>query len=180
MVTKILKTTGIVLALLILWACPLEKKLKNAIPFNIPDLISVSSLDTIYHVGDEIVYTAVIPSRIDSLDIDIYESTGVTSTWIRGSEIHKFDGNNIYVIKGFTRRLDYDNSLQAYLSYNPTDKVYEFQARITFTQPGEYSVFPDGMIIIFKSENSSGLDYEIKTKIQGLEIGEMWEFRVVP
>ena len=76
--------------------------------------------------------------------------------------------------------MDYDNSLQAYLTYNPTDKVYEFQARIIFTQPGDYSVFPDGMEVFFNSENSSSLDYEIKTNIQGFEIGEMWEFRVVP
>ncbi len=180
MVTKILKTTGIIILLLTLWACPMEPMCPNELDTYIPDLISIEPLDTVYQVGDQIVYTAIIPSRIDSLNIDIYENTGVTSIWLLSSEIHKFDGNDIDVIKGFTRRLDYDNSLQAYLTYNPTDKVYEFQARIIFTQPGDYSVFPDGMEVFFNSENSSSLDYEIKTNIQGFEIGEMWEFRVVP
>ncbi len=181
MVTKILKTASIVLVLLTLLGCPLEKFCKSP-QFEIPDLISVVPVDTVYHVGDQIVYTAIIPSRIDSLNIDIYENTGVTSTWLMGSEIHKFDGNDINVIKGFTRRLDYDNSLQAYLTYNPTDKVYEFQARITFTQPGEYSIFPNGMNIVFTSGDSDCPDYEIETNIRGFHIhsGEMWEFRVVP
>ena len=137
-------------------------------------------MDSVYHVGDEIIYTAVIPSSIDSLDIDIYEDTGVTSTWLMGSEFYKFDGNDINVIKGFTRRLDYDNSLQAYLSYNPTDKVYEFQARITFTQQGEYRISPYSMRIDFKSENYECPLYEIKTNIQNSGIEYYWEFRVVP
>jgi len=180
MVTKILKTASIVLVLLTLWACPFEKKIKNAIPFNIPDLISVTPLDTVYHVGDRIVYTAVIPSRIDSLDIDIYEDTGVTSTLIIGSEIYRFDGNVIEVSKGYTRRLGDENTLSAFVIYNPTDKVYEFQARITFTQPGEYRIFLSGINIIFDNKKSEYNAYQIKTSIQNSGSEDMWEFRVVP
>ena len=180
MVTKILKIAGVIFLLLNLWACPFDRFCKSP-QFEIPDLISVVPVDTVYHVGDEIIYTAVIPSRIDSLNIDIYENTGVTSTMIGVSEFYKFDGNVIDVIKGFTRRLD-DNILAAYVSYNPTDKVYEFQAKITFTRLGEYSIYPDGMRMVFTSDDSHCPGYEIKTNIRGFQIhsGEMWEFRVVP
>ncbi len=179
MVTKILKTTGIILVLLNLWACPFDKFCKSP-QFEIPDLISVVPIDTVYHVGDEIVYTAVIPSHIDSLNIDIYENTGVTSTMLGDSEISRLDGNYIEVHKGYTRRLGDENTLVAYLTYNPVDKVYEFQARIMFTQPGQYSIYPYWMRITFKSDDSDCPDYDIETSIRGFQPGDIWEFRVVP
>ena len=179
MVTKIFKTTGIIFLLLTLWACPFDRFCKSP-QFEIPDLISVVPLDTVYHVGDEIVYTAVIPSRIDSLDIDIYEDTGVTSTMLGDSEISRFDGNYIEVFKGYTRRLGDENTLVAYLTYNPVDKVYEFQARIILTQPREYSISPYWMRITFNRKNSKCALYDIETSIRGFQLGDDWEFRVVP
>ena len=191
MVTKIFKTTGIIFLLLTLWACPFRHECsREAMDLPKYNLISVIPIDTVYHVGDQLVYTAIIPSRIDSLDediyenfesldVDIYEDTGITSTRLINSEINKFDGNAIEVLKGFTQRSEYDNSLQAYVIYNPTNKVYEFQARITFTRPGIYRII-SGMNILFHYKNSKCVAYELKTNIEGLEIGSMWEFRVVP
>ena len=180
MVTKILKTASIVLVLLTLWACPIKPDCPSELDTYIPDLVSVVPIDTVYHVGDEIVYTAVIPSHIDSLNIDIYENTGVTSTMLGDSEISRLDGNYIEVHKGYTRRLGDENTLVAYLTYNPVDKVYEFQARIMFTQPGQYSIYPYWMRITFKSDDSDCPDYDIETSIRGFQPGDIWEFRVVP
>jgi len=182
MVTKIFKTTGVIFLLLTLWACPIKPDCPGELEMYIPDLVSVVPLDTVYHVGDEIIYTAVIPSRIDSLNIDIYEDTGTTSTMLGGSEISKFDGNYIEVFKGNTRRIGDDNTLVAYVTYNPVDKFYEFQARITFTRSGEYKIFTDGMQVQIPKKNSKCAQYEIETNIRGFQIhsGEIWEFRVVP
>ncbi len=180
MVTKILKKVGVFIILLLLSACPIKPECPPELEMYIPDLVSVVPLDTVYHVGDQIVYTAVIPSRIDSLNIDIYEDTGVTSTMLGGSEISRFDGNYIEVFKGYTRRIGDENTLVAYVRYNPVDKFYEFQARVTFTRPGEYKIFTDGMQVRIPKKNSKCAEYEIETNIQGLEIGSMWEFRVEP
>ncbi len=182
MVTKILKIAGIVLVLLNLYGCPFFAECPPPSEFEIPDLVTIEPIDSVYHVGDEIIYTAIIPSHIDTLNIDIYEDTRATSTLIIGSEIYRFDGNYIEVNNGLIRRLGDGNTLTAFVTYNPTVKAYEFRARIIFTQPREYKIYTSKMFIDFRSKNSKCVLYGIETNIRGFQIhsGEIWEFRVVP
>ncbi len=144
----------------------------------LPDLVKIEPLQEVYNVGDVITYSVTIPSNIvnfgyEEEDIAIFEETGVTKTMLGGSEIHKFINNTIEVIEGENELIG--EVTVANLIYYPSENQYRYQAKITFTQPGNYLLRGvNDIIISFQEKNGNCTDYLIITNIQGVsENGEI-------
>ena len=138
----------------------------------LPDLVKIEQLQEVYNVGDVITYSVTIPSNIPNFgfeeeDIAIFEETGVTNTMLGGSEIHKFINNTIEVIEGENELIG--EVTVANLIYYPSENQYRYQAKITFTQPGNYLLRGvNDLNIFFDSKKDSCVDYVINTNIEGV------------
>lgn len=154
---------------LILYGCPGEVLGFDDRYETIPDLAQIEPLQESYNIGDEIIYSVVIPSHFNQFGnsegpVDIHRVTGVIETMFSG-EIHQFDGNDINVIKGKNENIS--KTTVAYLKYYPKENNSRYRAKIKFTKPGVYNLYLNFMTIGFTNKYE-GFNYSISTNVAGI------------
>ena len=182
MVIKFFLRISLFCVLILLLGCPPADCTFVSKEAVIPNLVKIEPLQNTYQVGDVITYSVAIPSQINDFgtsheSINIFDDIAVQKVLLGGSEIHKLENNSIEVLEGSTETIN--DILVAFLHYSSIDKMYQFKAKITLTQVGNYILNGVGKINVnFDNKNSYCLDYVIETNIVGVQENGSLEFVV--